>query len=91
MGKKYRAVNKGIVIRANWAIIWKSCETSSFSLEPSENDDFIMVLKNQICEMLTFWFNDNISPSKYHPVLWHNNLLDLIPFVSFSTDSFVFQ
>ena len=52
MGKKYRAVNKGIVIRANWAIIWKSCETSSFSLEPSENDDFIMVLKNQICDIL---------------------------------------
>ena len=46
MGKKYRAVNKRMVIRAKWAIIWKFCNMSSLSLEPSEKIDSVMIPKN---------------------------------------------
>lgn len=58
-----------MVIRANWTIIWKSCNMSSLSLKPSENHDSIMFLKSQICEMFTFWFNAKVFLSKYHYLL----------------------
>ena len=43
---------------------------SSLSLKPSENHDSIMFLKNQICEMFTFWFNAKVFLSKYHYLLF---------------------